>query len=56
MKSPSTRGFASDDTDTAAQRFPALQAGGPSPAPNLRLVLGADFPGMTGNLFAIATC
>ncbi len=32
------------------QWFAALQAGGPPPSPNLGLVLGADFPGMTGNL------
>ncbi len=39
-----------DDTQTAAQWFAAMQAGGPPPGPNLGLVLGPDFPGMTGNL------
>ena len=39
-----------DDTQTAAQWFAAMQAGGPPAGPNLGLVLGPDFPGMTGNL------
>lgn len=39
-----------DDTAAAGQWFAALQAGGPPAGPSLALVLGAGFPGMTGNL------
>ncbi len=42
--------MASDDTQAATKWFVALQAAGPPPGPNLGLVLGAGFPGMTGNL------
>ncbi len=42
--------LASDETQIATKWFGALQASGPPPGPNLGLVLGAGFPGMTGNL------
>jgi cyclopropane fatty-acyl-phospholipid synthase-like methyltransferase len=57
-----------DDTQVAAQWFAAVRSGGPPTGPSLALVLGADFPGMTGNLarnlregrlgvlMAVATC
>jgi cyclopropane fatty-acyl-phospholipid synthase-like methyltransferase len=39
-----------DDTQAAAQWFAAMQSAGPPAGPSLAVVLGADFPGMTGNL------
>lgn len=57
-----------DDTEVAGQWFAAMQSAGPPAGPSLALVLGADFPGMTGNIarnlregrlgavIAVATC
>ncbi|HEY9026747.1 MAG TPA: class I SAM-dependent methyltransferase [Burkholderiaceae bacterium] len=39
-----------DDTDVAAAWFAQIAASGPPPAPNLGVVLGPDFPLLTGNL------
>jgi sarcosine/dimethylglycine N-methyltransferase len=39
-----------DDSEVAGQWFAAMQSAGPPAGPSLALVLGADFPGMTGNI------
>jgi ubiquinone/menaquinone biosynthesis C-methylase UbiE len=39
-----------DDTDTAKTWFAQAFAAGPPPAPNLGVVMGPEFPGLTGNL------
>jgi ubiquinone/menaquinone biosynthesis C-methylase UbiE len=39
-----------DDTDTAKAWFTQAFAAGPPPAPNLGVVMGPEFPGLTGNL------
>ena len=39
-----------DDTDTAKAWFAQAFAAGPPPAPNLGIVMGPEFPGLTGNL------
>jgi sarcosine/dimethylglycine N-methyltransferase len=39
-----------DDGQAAGQWFAALQSAGPPAGPSLALVLGPDFPGMTGNI------
>jgi SAM-dependent methyltransferase len=39
-----------DDTEAATQWFAAMKSAGPPAGPSLALVLGSDFPGMTGNI------
>ena len=39
-----------DDGQAAGQWFAAVQSAGPPAGPSLALVLGSDFPGMTGNI------
>jgi sarcosine/dimethylglycine N-methyltransferase len=39
-----------DDTDTARAWFAQAFAAGPPPAPNLGIVMGPEFPSLTGNL------
>jgi len=39
-----------DDTEVATQWFAAMKSAGPPAGPSLALVLGPDFPGMTGNI------
>ncbi len=39
-----------DDSEAARQWFAAMQSAGPPDGPSLALVLGPDFPGMTGNI------
>jgi len=39
-----------DDTEAAKEFFAQLRASGPPPMPNLGVVMGPDFPQLTGNL------
>jgi sarcosine/dimethylglycine N-methyltransferase len=39
-----------DDTEAAKEFFGHLRASGPPPMPNLGVVMGPDFPQLTGNL------
>ncbi|WP_413987722.1 class I SAM-dependent methyltransferase [Labrys okinawensis] len=39
-----------DDTETAKAWFAGLRASGPPPSPNLGVVMGPEFPALTGNL------
>lgn len=39
-----------DDTEAAKAWFAQMRASGPPPSPNLSVLMGADFPQLTGNL------
>jgi sarcosine/dimethylglycine N-methyltransferase len=39
-----------DDTEAAKTWFAQMRASGPPPSPNLSVLMGADFPQLTGNL------